>query len=136
MIPLRMRGLPPALLASAFVAAWPAAFVLYERVLRGVAIEPLLIALAMCVLPLPWLSRLAGRLTYRAAVDDIALHVGGEAMPWNTITSVKERRGWRRTELVIERGRTARITLVPRDLFAGRLEPLDELTRRLPPPRA
>jgi hypothetical protein len=53
-------------------------------------------------------------------------------MPWNTITQVTEQRGWRRTTLVIERGRTAKITLVTRDLFAGRLEPIEELTRRLP----
>jgi hypothetical protein len=131
MIELRMKGLPPLHLASAVVAALPAAFVLYERSL-GPNLAPMMIVLALALVPLPWLSRLVGRLTYRAAVDDVALHAGGEAMPWNTITRVTERRGWRRTTLVVERGRTASITLVTRDLFAGRLEPIDELTRRLP----
>ena len=43
-----------------------------------------------------------------------------------------EVRRWRRTQLVIERARTAKIILVTRDLFAGRLEPIDELRKRLP----
>jgi hypothetical protein len=133
MIPLRMRGLTSALVVSSLIAAAPTVFVAYERFVVHARIEPMLFALALCLLPLPWLSRLAGRLTYRAALDDIALHVGGEAMPWNTITKVTEVRRWRRTQLVIERARTAKIILVTRDLFAGRLEPIDELTRRLPP---
>jgi hypothetical protein len=32
---------------------------------------------------------------------------------------------------VVERGRTAKVVLVTRDLFAGRLEPMDELRARL-----
>jgi hypothetical protein len=132
MIQLRMRGLPPALLVSALITAWPAAFVLYERFVRHAQIDVVLIALSLLVLPLPWLSRLAGRLTYRAELDDDALHAGGEAMLWSTVTRVRERQGWRRSVMVIERGRTVRITLVTRDLFAGRLEPIEELRRRLP----
>jgi hypothetical protein len=136
MIPLRMRGLTPALVVSSLVAAAPAVFVAYERFVVHARLEPMMFALALCLLPLPWLSRLAGRLTYRAALDDIALHVGGEAMPWNTITKVREKRGWRRTELIVERGRTAKIILVTRDLFAGRLEPIHELMKRLPAEKA
>ena len=90
------------------------------------------IAVAIAAALLPWLSRLVGRLSYRAAVDDIALHVAGDALPWNTITRVSEKRTWRRTVLIIERGRTSRFVLVTRDLFAGRLEPIEELRRRLP----
>jgi hypothetical protein len=131
-IQLRMRGFPPALVFSAVIAAWPLGFVLYEKYARHAPIEPMLIAIAAGAALLPWLSRVAGRLSYRAAVDDIALHVGGDALPWNTITRVRERRSWRRTVLIVERGRTSRFVLVTRDLFAGRLEPIEELRRRLP----
>ena len=132
MIQLRMRGLPPALVASALVAAAPVAFVAYERLVRGAAVEASLVALCAGAALLPWASRLAGRLTYRAALDDVALHVAGEALPWNTITRVTTRRTWRRAVMVLERGRTTRVTLVTRDLFAGTLQPIAELERRLP----
>ena len=132
MIQLRMKGLPLPLVVSALVALSPLAYIAYVAGARHLHVDSTLVALAVACACLPWLSRLAGRLAAHAKVDDVALHVGGEAMPWNTITKVKEQRTWRRTTLVIDRGRTARIVLVTRDLFAGRLEPLDELTRRLP----
>jgi hypothetical protein len=130
-IDLRMRGFPLVLIASALVAVSPLAFVLYEMK-RGLRVEAQLIALSAICAVLPWLSRLVGRLTYRASLDDVALHVGGEALPWNTITRVTHRFTWRREEMVLERGKTVTVTLVTRDLFAGRLEPIDELERRLP----
>lgn len=132
MIELRMRGIPPLFIASALIAAMPVGYVLFQRYGRGATIDGTLVALCCVAALLPWLSRLAARLTYRAAVDDIALHLAGDALPWNTITRVREIRRLRRTVLILERGRTSRFTLVTRDLFAGRLEPIDELTRRLP----
>jgi hypothetical protein len=132
MIQLRMRGLPPTLAVSALIAAWPLVFVLYVRYAQHQAIEGSLFALAIGAALLPWTSRLAGRLTYRAAVDDFALHVAGEALPWEKITRVTRQRTWRRRSIVLERGRTSKVVLVTHDLFAGRLEPLDELLRRLP----
>lgn len=131
MIELRMRGLTVSLVVSAIVAVSPLAFVLFEMK-RGRAFDRQLLVLCVVCAVLPWLSRLVGRLTYRASLDDVALHVGGEALPWNTITRVVTRYTWRREELLIERGETARVILVTRDLFAGRLEPLGELERRLP----
>ncbi len=93
-----------------------------------------MVILCTAVALMPWLSRMAARLTYRAALDDIALHIGGEALPWNKITRVEEQRSWRRTTMIFHRQGTIRVSLVVRDLFAGRLEPMDELTRRLPQP--
>lgn len=134
MIQLRMRGFPPALFVSTLIASAPLCFALYERYLRGAAIESSLILLSVGAALLPWTSRLAGRLAYRAGVDDFALHVGGEALPWNHITHVTHLRTWRRHTLVLERGQTIRVTLVLRDLFAGTLEPKEELMKRLPTP--
>ena len=131
MIQLRMRGVPPTLIVSALIGAWPGAFILYEHYVRHAVIEPMLVALTIGTALMPWLSRLASRLTYRAALDDIALHVAGEALPWNTITQVREQHSWRRSVLIVERGRTARIVLVTRDIFAGRLEPIAELRAQL-----
>jgi len=130
-IQLRMRGLPVSLLVSAVVAVSPLGFMLFEMK-KGRIVDTQLLVLSVVCAVLPWLSRLVGRLTYRASLDDVALHVGGEALPWNTITRVVTRYTWRREEMLIERGETARVVLVTRDLFAGRLEPIAELERRLP----
>lgn len=131
-----MKGMPPALWVSSLIAFGPLGFAMYERLLRGAPIEPLMLALCAVVALLPWLSRALGRATYRAAVDDLALHVGGEALLFSTITEVIEKRTWRRTWLVLKRGRVLRVDLVTRDAFAGRLEPLPELMKRLPAPPA
>ena len=132
LIQLRMRGVPASFVVSAIIAAAPAAYVLFEKLGRGAPIDGMLVAICCGAAFLPWASRLVARLSYRAAVDDIALHLAGDALPWNTITRVREIKRPRRTVLILERGRTSRFTLVTRDLFAGRLEPLEELTRRLP----
>ncbi|MEO6953357.1 MAG: hypothetical protein ABI321_16270 [Polyangia bacterium] len=132
MIELRMKGLPVPLVLSAVVAASPLGYIGYAVYVKHFAVTGLLVGLAMLCALLPWLSRLAGRVASHAKIDDIALHAGGEAMPWNTITKIRVERTWRRTVLVIDRGRTARIKLVTHDLFAGRLEPLEALQRRLP----
>jgi len=131
MTQLRMRGFLPTLVVFAIIAAWPGAFILYEHYVRQAFVEPMLIALTIGTALMPWLSRLVGRLTYRAALDDIALHVAGEALPWNTVTAVREQHSWRRSLLIVERGRTTRIVLVTRDIFAGRLEPIVELRAHL-----
>ena len=129
-----MTGLPLPLVLSALVALSPLGYIAYVAGAKHLHVDATLVALALGCALLPWLSRLAGRVAAHATLDDVALHVGGEAMPWNTVTKVREQRTWRRTTLVIDRGRTSRITLVTHDLFAGRLEPLDELRRRLPLP--
>lgn len=131
MTELRLRGAPPALWVSAALAAAPAVLVAYERARHPGVLSPALFALALVAATLPWLSRLAGRLTYRASMDEVALHVAGEALPWNTITRVTRRRSWRRTLLILERGRTTTLVLCTRDLFAGRLAPMAELEARL-----
>jgi hypothetical protein len=128
---LRMRGAPIALWISAIISACPAAFVLFEIEARHAPLSSTLLLLSLVTAALPWLSRLAGRLTYRAAFDDIALHVAGEAIPWNMITRVKVLVGLRRDLLVVERADVSTIVLVTRDLFAGHLEPMAELRKKL-----
>ena len=132
MIALRMRGMPPALWFSAVFASAPFAFVLYERLAMGARLDTTLVVSSVAVALLPWLSRLAGRISYRAAFDDLALHVGGEALVFGTVSRVTEQRTWRRRSLVFHRGRVLRVELVVYDLFAGKLEPLDELMKQLP----
>jgi hypothetical protein len=131
MTQLKMRGAPPMLWISALIAAAPAVFVIFEMTVKRAPLSSLLLVGSLAAAALPWLSRLAGRLTYRAAFDDIALHVGGEAIPWNTITRTKVLVGLRRELLVVERGSVATIVLVTRDLFAGHLEPMAELRKHL-----
>ncbi len=132
MIELRMRGASPVLIASALIAIAPLGFCLYELRAAHRPVLPLLVMASALVAAMPWLSRVAARLSYRAAVDDFALHVGGEALPWNKITAVETERSWRRTSMIFHRGDTLSVRLVVRDLFAGRLEPFGELTGRLP----
>ena len=132
MIELRLRGLPPALWVSAFIAASPLAFASYARFALHMRIENVMLALCAAGAILPWLSRVVGRLSYRAAVDDLALHVGGEALLFSTITAVEAHSTWRRSWLILRRGRVLRVDLLTRDVFAGRLEPIDELMKRLP----
>ena len=127
-----MRGLPPALWVSAVIAMSPLAFAVYERLVLHARIETLLLALCAAAALLPWLSRAVARLTYRAAVDDLALHVGGEALLFSTITAMERHETWRRSWLILRRGRVLRVDLLTRDLFAGRLEPIAELEKRLP----
>jgi hypothetical protein len=132
MTELRMKGGLGPLAVSAIIATGPLVYAAYERWGRGAPIAGILLVLCGVVALMPWLSRVVGRMTYRAAIDDLALHVGGEALLFKTITQVTERRNWRRTWLVLKRGRVLRVDLVTRDLFAGRLEPIDELMKRLP----
>jgi hypothetical protein len=131
MTPLRLRGVPAALWISALIAAAPAGFVIFEITIKHAPLPPLFLLIALASATLPWLSRLAGRFSHRAAFDDVALHVAGEAVPWNMITRITEHRAWRRDVWVVERGRVVKVVLVTRDLFAGHLEPMAELRAHL-----
>src|SRR5262249_3801774 len=86
---------------------------------------------ALVVAAMPWLSRAAARAGYRARCDEIAVHVRGEALVYRTITEVAIERSRRRVVLRLRRGVDVELALVVWDAFAGHLEPLDELTRRL-----
>jgi len=118
-------------LVAAFSTA-PLAFVGWQ-VARGlpVAKVSLLLVGAVVAAALPWLSWAAARASYRAKVDDVAVHVRGEAMPWRTITAVTVEKTARRTLLRLTRGETSEIVLVLSDAFAGRLEPRDALAAHL-----
>ena len=132
MIELRMRGASPVLFLSALVATAPLVLCWFELEVAHRPIAPVMVSLCVVVALMPWVSRLVAKQSYRAAVDDFALHLGGEALPWSKITRVEEQRSWRRTTLVFHRGETLRLRVVVRDLFDGHMEPMAELTRRLP----
>lgn len=130
-VQLRLRGVTPIHLTVAAVAAAPLASVAYLAMVRHVVVPFSLVGLAALGALLPWLSWLAARVSYRAKCDDIAVHLRGEALPYKTLTEVRVIRSPRRTVLVLRRGETVELRLVLRDLFAGRLEPYDELAHRL-----
>jgi hypothetical protein len=127
---LRLRGVTPLHFVSAAVSAAP---IVYSGVMlaRHAPVAPVLVALSVVVAALPWLSRAAARAAYRAKCDEIAVHVRGEALPYKTITEVRVERSARRHLLRLIRGETTELVLVLWDAFAGRLEPIDELARRL-----
>jgi hypothetical protein len=130
---LRFRGITPLHMAAAAISAYPLVFVAYQALVRHASPSVSLAMAVAAVAALPWLSRAAARITYRAKCDEVAVHVRGEALPYRTITRVSVARSHlgRRTTLTLERGQTVRLELVLRDAFAGRLEPLDELAARL-----
>jgi hypothetical protein len=128
---LRLTGVMPLHALAAAVSAWPIAYVGWLAAARHAAVGTTLVLGSAVVAVLPWLSRAVARTTYRAKCDEVAVHVRGEALPYRMITSLSVEKNARRTTLTIHRGETVRIELVLRDAFAGRLEPLDELVRRL-----
>jgi hypothetical protein len=131
-VPLRLRGVTPAHAVVAAISTAPLAFTLVQ-VARGLPIGrvSLLVVGAVVAALLPWLSWAAARASYRAKLDDVAVHVRGEALPWRTLTDVTVERSGRRTLLRLTRGETAEIVLVLSDAFAGRLEPRDVLAAHL-----
>jgi hypothetical protein len=128
---MRLRGVTPAQMVAAAISAAPLGYLVFLAALRHLTVPSLLAGASAVVALLPWLSRAAGRASYRAKCDDIAVHVRGEAVPYKTITEVRVERGLRRDLLIIQRGQTVRLELVLRDAFAGRLAPLDHLKKKL-----
>jgi hypothetical protein len=88
---------------------------------------------AVCALLalLPWLWRAWARTAYRAKCDDIAVHVKSEALPYKTIKELRVDKTRRRTTLRLIRAEDIQLRLVLWDAYAGRLEPLDVLRKRL-----
>lgn len=129
---LRLRGVTPMHAVVAAISTAPLALTLFQ-VARGVPVGKVALLLGGAVVAalLPWLSWAAARASYRAKVDDVAVHVRGEALPWRTITAVTVEKTARRTLLRLTRGETAEIVLVLVDAFAGRLEPRDALAAHL-----
>jgi hypothetical protein len=130
-INLRLRGVTPMQGVMAALAAYPLGMIGYELAVKHAPLTPSLAALAVAVAGLPWASLALARATYRAKCDEIAVHVRGEALPYRTITDVRVERTPRRVTLRLRRGETVELQLVLWDAFAGRLQPLDELARRL-----
>lgn len=128
---LRLSGVTPLQLAVSAVAAFPFGYTAVEFVRHPGAISPTLLALAGAAALLPWLSRAAARASYRAKCDEVAVHVRGEALPYRTITEVSLEKSARRTVLRLKRGVTVELHLVLSDAFAGRLQPIEALSRRL-----
>ncbi len=130
-VQLRLRGVTPLHAVSAAIAAVPGAFVLYQVLVRQARLSGPIVAAAIAAGFLPWLSRAMARASYRAKCDDIAVHVRGEALPYKTITEVLVEANARRKTLRLKRGETIELQIVLWDAFAGKLEPLEELSHRL-----
>jgi hypothetical protein len=128
---MRLRGVTVPQLIVAAISLAPLAYLLFLAVARQAQIASPLAGVSAFVALLPWLSRAAARASYRCKCDDIAIHVRGEALPYKTITSVRVDRSPRRDVLIVERGETVRLEIVLRDVFAGRLHPLDHLKKKL-----
>jgi hypothetical protein len=133
-VQLRLRGIMPMQIAAAVVAAAPLGYLAVETIVRHTSLalrSPVLVALCAAGALLPWLSRAVARASYRAKCDDIAVHVRGEALPYKTIKELRVERTPRRTTLHLVRSADIELTLVLRDAYAGRLEPLGVLRERL-----
>lgn len=133
-VQLRLRGLMPGHALMSLVAAIPIARIGYATVVQHLpypAREPLMTAISAALALLPWLWRAWARAAYRAKCDDIAVHVRGEALPYKTIKELRVERTRRRTTLLLVRSEDIVLRLVLWDAYAGRLEPLDVLRRRL-----
>ncbi len=133
-VELRLRGVMPMQIAMAVVAAAPLGYLAVETIVHHSSLalrSPLLLAFCAACAFLPWLSRAVARAGYRAKCDDIAVHVRGEALPYKTIKELRVERTPRRTTLHLVRSADIELTLVLRDAYAGRLEPLAVLRERL-----
>ena len=133
-VQLRLRGLMPGHLLMSVVAAVPIAPILYATFVQHLPYptrEPLMTAVCALLALLPWLWRAWARAAYRAKCDDIAVHVKGEALPYKTIKELRVDKTRRRTTLRLIRAEDIQLRLVLWDAYAGRLEPLDVLRKRL-----
>jgi len=133
-VQLRLRGLMPGHLLMSVVAAVPIARILYATFVQHLPYptrEPLMTAVCALLALLPWLWRAWARAAYRAKCDDIAVHVKGEALPYKTIKELRVDKTRRRTTLRLIRAEDIQLRLVLWDAYAGRLEPLDVLRKRL-----
>jgi hypothetical protein len=130
-VQLRLRGATVPHLIASVISALPVAYVGFQVAVNHARPTPLLIALSAAVAFLPWLSRAAARATYRAKCDDVAVHVRGEALPYKTIKELTIVTTPRRRVVRLIRSEQIWLELVLWDAFAGRLEPIDELRKRL-----
>ncbi|MCU1281070.1 MAG: hypothetical protein JWM53_4616 [bacterium] len=133
-VQLRLRGLMPGHALMSLVAAVPIARIAYATVVQHLPYptrQPLMTALCAALALLPWLWRAWARAAYRAKCDDIAVHVRGEALPYKTIKELRVEKTRRRTTLHLVRSQDIQLSLVLWDAYAGRLQPLDVLRKRL-----
>ena len=121
-------------LVSAGLSLLPLGYVGYQVWGRGLGLSARtapLVAIAVGVALLPWVSRLIARANYRASFDDLAVHFRGQAIIYKTITDVTIEKTARSTLLTLRRDDIAEMTLILRDAFAGRLEPWEPLRQKL-----
>ena len=133
-VQLCLRGLMSGHLLMSVVAVVPIARILYVIFVQHLPYptrEPLMTAVCALLALLPWLWRAWARAAYRAKCDDIAVHVKGEALPYKTIKELRVDKTRRRTTLRLIRAEDIQLRLVLWDAYAGRLEPLDVLRKRL-----
>jgi hypothetical protein len=133
-VQLRLSGIMPMQIAAAVVAVAPLAFLAGESLVHHSPLalrSPWLLVMCAAGALLPWLSRALARASYRAKCDDIAVHVRGEALPYRTIKELRVERTRRRVTLHLVRSADIELVLVLRDIYAGRLEPLNVLRERL-----
>jgi hypothetical protein len=129
---LRLRGLTLRQGVMGVLSALPLLLVAYEVWGRNARPPGALLLSTWIVVALtPWLSLALARVSCRARCDEVAVHVRGEALPYKTITDVSVVRTARRTILKLRRGDTVELQLILWDAFAGRLQPYDDLARRL-----
>lgn len=128
---LRLRGITPAHAVSAAIAALPIAWVAWKAGVSHAVVPAPLAAMCAAAALVPWISRMLARASYRAKCDDIAVHVRNESLPYKTITEVLIERTPRRRILRLRRGESIELQLILWDAFAGRLQPIDVLAKKL-----
>jgi hypothetical protein len=127
---LRLKGITPAHAVSALIAALPIGWVAWKAGVSHAVVPGSLAAMCAAAAFVPWLSWLIRR-AYRAKCDDIAVHVRNESLPYKTITEVIVERTARRKILRLKRGESIELELILWDAFAGTLQPIDVLAKKL-----
>src|SRR4051812_10932034 len=101
---MSLRGTTPPHLAAAAISASPLGYSLYQIMVHSAHLPVVLTALTGLVAALPWLSRQVARMAARAELDDLAVHIRGEAVFYRSLTAVAVVRTRRRRTLRLERG--------------------------------
>ncbi len=128
---LRLTGMTVRHAVSAIITATPLAFIGQTWLTRHFLPSTPMIAGAGVLALVPWLGRAWVRHRAAAKCDDIAVHVGGEALPYKMIKSARIERGARRHVLVLERSAEIVLRLIWWDAVAGSLTPAEVLRERL-----
>lgn len=133
-VQLALRGLMPRQLTMSLVTLAPLGYIAWLTFVKHSPLwraAPAIVLIAAAAALLPWVSLLLARRSTRAKCDDVAVHAGGEALPYKTIRELRIERTPRRVVLHLVRSADLELRLVLVDAFVGRLEPLAVLRERL-----